>query len=146
MTDSAPGSLGAIFGALGSGLPHLLLQFVLALVLLGLGVAAYMATTPFQERRLLQSGNAAAGAVLGGAIVALAIPLAVLLATTPAVLDLLVWGVVAILIQLVTFFAVSLLLGHLRAMVEAANVAAAIPLVAAQLAVALLNAAAMVPV
>ena len=145
MNDTAPGSFGAVLGALGMGLPHLLAQFAVTLVLLVVGVLVYIAATPFNEHRLVHQGNVAAGAVLSGAVVALAIPLAALLATTTAVLDLVVWGAVAIVIQLVTFFVVSLLLGQFRAMVEAANLAAALPLVAAQLAVALLNAAAMVP-
>ena len=85
------------------------------------------------------------GPVLGGALVALAMSLAALLATTGALLDILVWGVVAVLLQLLTVAIVSHLLRGMRAMIEAGQVAAAIPLVAAQLSIALLNAAAMVP-
>ena len=95
---------------------------------------------------MLRSGNAAAATVLGGALVALAIPLAALLATTAALLDIVVWGVVAVILQLVTVIIVSLLLRGMRGMIEAGQVAAAIPLVAAQLSIGLLNAAAMVPV
>ena len=89
--------------------------------------------------------NPAAATVLGGALVALAIPLAALLATTGALLDILVWGVVAVLLQLLTVTIVSHLLRGMRAMIEAGQVGAAIPLVAAQLSIGLLNAAAMVP-
>jgi putative membrane protein len=124
----------------------LLLQFVLVLVLLIVGIAIYMAVTPFRERELLRQGNAAAATVLGGALVALAIPLAALLATTGALLDILVWGVLALLLQLLTVAVVFQLLRGMRTMIEAGQVAGAIPLVAAQLAIALLNAAAMVPV
>ena len=104
-----------------------------------------MAVTPFSERELVRNSNAAAATVLGGALVALAIPLAALLATTGSFLDILVWGVVAVLLQLLTVAVVSHLLREMRAMVEAGQVAAAIPLVAAQLSIGLLNAAAMVP-
>jgi putative membrane protein len=131
---------------LGQGLPMLLLQFVLVLVLLIVGIAIYMAVTPFRERELLRQGNAAAATVLGGALVALAIPLAALLATTGALLDILVWDVVALLLQLLTVAVVFQLLRGMRTMIEAGQVAGAIPLVAAQLAIALLSAAAMVPV
>jgi putative membrane protein len=105
-----------------------------------------MAVTPFRERELLRQGNAAAATVLGGALVALAIPLAALLATTGALLDILVWGVLALLLRLLTAAVVFQLLRGMRTMIEAGQVAGAIPLVAAQLAIALLNAAAMVPV
>jgi putative membrane protein len=144
MNTASDGS-GSILSALGQGLPMLLLQFVLVLVLLIVGIAIYMAVTPFRERELLRQGNAAAATVLGGALVALAIPLAALLATTGALLDIVVWGVVALLLQLLTVAVVFQLLRGMRTMIEAGQVAGAIPLVAAQLAIALLNAAAMVP-
>jgi putative membrane protein len=135
----------AILVALGSGLPMLLLQFLLVLALLVAGIFIYMAVTPFHERELLRNGNPAGATVLGGALVALAIPLAVLLATTGALLDILVWGVVAVLLQLLTVAILLHLLRGIRAMIEAGQVAAAIPLVAAQISIGLLNAAAMVP-
>src|SRR6185369_2962131 len=146
MDQTANGSAAAIFGALGSGLPMLLLQFLLVLLLLAVGIFVYMAVTPFQERELVRNGNPAAATVLGGALVALAIPLAALLATTAALLDIVVWGVIAVILQLVTVIVVSLLLHGMRRMIEAGQVAGAIPLVAAQLSIGLLNAAAMVPV
>jgi putative membrane protein len=145
MNTASNGSAHAIFAALGSGLPMLLLQFLLVLALLIAGIFIYMAVTPFHERQLLHSGNPAAATVLGGALVAIAIPLAALLATTGALLDILVWGVVAVLLQLLTVVIVLHLLRGMRAMIEAGQVAAAIPLVAAQLSIGLLNAAAMVP-
>jgi putative membrane protein len=145
MNPSSAGSSPAILDALGNGLPMLLLQFLLVLALLVAGMFIYMAVTPFHERELVRSGNSAAATILGGALVALAIPLAALLATTGAFLDILVWGVVAVLLQLLTVVIVSHLLRGMRTMVEAGQVAAAIPLVAAQLSIGLLNAAAMVP-
>src|SRR5215467_14528301 len=145
MDQAANGSAAAILGALGTGLPMLLLQFVLVLLLLGVGIFIYMAVTPFQERELVRDGNPAAATVLGGALVALAIPLAALLATTGSLLDILVWGVVALLLQLLTVTIVLHLSRGMRMMIEAGQVAGAIPLVAAQLSIGLLNAAAMVP-
>lgn len=136
-------TLGSVLGTLQTGLPLLLLQFATTLVLLGLGVACYVALTPFHEWRLLRDGNAAAGVVLGGAVVALAIPLAATLATSLVTLDIALWGLVALVLQLVTFAAVALLVPGLRRMIEAGNVAAAFLLVGIQVAVALLNAGAM---
>jgi putative membrane protein len=145
MDATAQGS-ATVLDALGVGLPALLLHFVLVLALLIVGIVIYMAVTPFHERELMRAGNSAAATVLGGALVALAIPLAALLATTGPLLDILVWGVVAVLLQLVTVGILSLLMRGLRTGIEAGQVAAAIPLVAAQIAIGLLNAAAMVPV
>ena len=80
------------------------------------------------------------------AVVALAIPLAALLATTREVLDILVWGVVAILLQLVTVLIALHVMKRLQLTVDSGNVAAALPIAAAQLAIALLNAAGMIPI
>src|ERR1700720_4394444 len=145
MNPASDGTGSAILDAVGTGLPMLLLQFLLVLALLVAGIFIYMAVTPFHERDLLRNGNPAAATVLGGALVSLAIPLAALLATTGALLDILVWGVVAVLLQLLTVTIVSHLFRGMRAMIEAGQVGAAIPLVAAQLSIGLLNAAAMVP-
>ena len=145
MSTASDNTGSAILDALGSGLPVLLLQFLLVLALLVAGIFIYMAVTPFHERELLRDGNPAGATVLGGALVALAIPLAALLATTGAFLDILVWGVVAVLLQLLTVAILLHLLRGMRASIEAGQVAAAIPLVAAQIAIGLLNAAAMVP-
>lgn len=128
---------------LGSGLWVLLPQFAVTLVLLALGTAIYMRITPFDERRLVGDGNPAGGIALGGAVVALSIPLAATLATSRSVVDIAVWGVVALVLQLLAFAAATMFLHGLRRHVESGNVAAAAVLVGIQVAVALINAAAM---
>ena len=143
MDQDLPSRIG---GALGSGLPVLLLQFVICLGLLVIGMVIYATVTPYRERELLREGNVAAATVLSGAAVALAIPLAALLATTRGVVDILVWGVVAIVLQLVTVVVVSHILRGLQLRIDDGKVAAALPIAAAQLAIALLNAGGMVPV
>ena len=143
--DAAPGSFVAILDALGSGLPKLIIQFVTCAGLLAIGVAIYVRVTPFREREMVVHGNAAAGTMLAGAILALAIPLAAMLATSGTLLDVLVWGVVALILQLITLGVVALVMRNFRTMIEGGNIAAAVTLAGAQIAVALLNAAAMVP-
>jgi putative membrane protein len=133
----------AIGNSLQSGLPLLLLHFLVTAVLLAIGVACYMAITPFRERELVARGNTAGGVVFLGSIIALAIPLAATLANSRVVLDIVVWGIVAVILQLIAFGVASLLLRHLRQELEAGNVAAALSLVGLQIAIALLNAGAM---
>lgn len=132
-----------ILNGLGAGLPVLLLHFVATVLLFLAGVAAYVVVTPLHERQLLAQGNRAAGIVLGGTVVALAIPLAATLATSLALLDIVIWGAVALVLQIVTFGIALLLFRDLRPMIEDGNVAAATTLAALQLAIALLNAGAM---
>ncbi len=145
MNPPDPSLFGGIVNALGSGLPHLLLQFAVAVALLAAGVVVYMTATPFRERELIEEGNTAAGVVLAGAILAIAIPIAATLATSALVLDLVVWGIVAVLLQLLTVVGVSLVFHHFRVTIQRGNVAAALILAGTQLAVALLNAAVMIP-
>jgi putative membrane protein len=137
--------IGDVVTALGIGLPHLLLHFLVTLALLVGGVAVYMAVVPLHERTEIERGNAAAGVVLAGAIIAIALPLAAMLATSGAVLDIVVWGVVAIIIQLLTVGVASLAFRRLHRLIEGGNVAAALALAATEVAVGLLNAAVMVP-
>ncbi len=146
MSDAVTGTWSVVISGLGHGLPTLLLQFVVTLLLLALGIFIYTLVAPMRELEQMRRGNVAAATTLGGTVVALAIPLAVLLATSGALLEIVVWGIVAIIIQLVTFAIASTALHGLRGMIQADNMAAAVFLVSAQLAVALINAAAMVPV
>ena len=132
-----------VIGILTTGLPVLLAHFAVTLALLGVGVACYNAITPFHELELMRSGNTAAGLVLGGNFIALAIPLAATFATSLVVLDIVVWGLVALLVQLIAFAAAARLIPGLRGMIETGNTAAACMLVGIQVAVALLNAGAM---
>ena len=126
-----------------TGLPVLLAQYVTALVLLGLGGLCYMTLTPFHEMRLIRQGNVAAGMVAFGTLTALSLPVAATLATSHVVLDIVIWGLVASIIQLVAFVAASRIVRDLPAMIEAGNVAAALLIIGIQLAVAILNAGAM---
>jgi putative membrane protein len=113
------------------------------LALLGVGLGSYMALTPFHEMRLVREGNLAGGIVLTGAVVALAIPLAATLASSLVTLDILLWGMVAVVLQLLAFLLTAALFRGLRAMIEAGNIAAACVVAGIQLAVALINAGAM---
>jgi len=135
--------MDSILATLQQGLPVLAGQFAATLALLGVGMACYMAVTPFNEWRLVQQGNVAAGIVVAGMLIALAMPLAATLATSVLVLDIVLWGLVALVIQLATFVVAATLLRGLRGMIEAGNVAAALVLVGIQIAVALLNSGAM---
>lgn len=135
--------MASILETLGSGLPILVVQLAATLGLLAIGIACYMAVTPFHEARLVREGNAAAGIVLMGALIALAIPLAATLATSAVTLDILIWGAVAVVVQLLAFLLTAASFRGLRGMIEAGNAGAACVVVGIQVAVALVNAGAM---
>ena len=135
--------MDAILSTLATGIPVLIAQFATTLAILAAGAACYMALTPFHETALIRDGNTAAGVVLGGTLVALAIPLAATLATSRVTLDILIWGLVAMILQLLVFVATAALFRDLRGAIERGNLGAAIALVGVQVSVALLNAGAM---
>lgn len=132
-----------IVGALSQGLPILLLQFAIALTMHAIGVLVYTRVTPYDDFALIGQGNTAAGAALGGVIIALALPLYAILGHHQATLDVLVWGTVAVLLQILVIVIAIKAVRGLAGMITGNNVAAALALSAVQIAVALINAGLM---
>lgn len=129
--------------ALWNGLPVFLVHSAASLLILGVGVAIYAWITKHDELELIRQGNTAAALSLGGAIIGFAIPLASSLAASVSLWDLLFWGVVALLLQLVAFRLTDIFLKDISARIEAGEVGAATFLVSVKLATALINAAAI---
>jgi putative membrane protein len=136
-------SIQLIVDGLQDGLPALIGRFLVALALLLVGAFCYFKITPYNERKLIAENNVAAACVLVGTLIALAIPLTTTLATSNSFVDIIIWGLVALIIQLATVAAVSLFLHNVRKMVLEDNIAAAVTLAGLQIAVALLNAGVM---
>ena len=126
-----------------AGLPAFLLYFSLAMALLGLFIAVYVAVTPYKELTLIREGNAAAAISLGGAVVGFVLPLARAVTQSVSALDLVVWGLVALVVQVVVFFFVGKLLPRFVDAIKEGRIAGAVLLAALAIGVGLLNAAAM---
>lgn len=128
-----------------AALPSFLLHLVTALALLGLVLAAYTRMTPQDELALIRRGNAAAAVKLGGAAIGFALALGAAIRFSANLADALIWGLVALVVQLGTFLAVAWLLPGWRAALERGEMAGAVLVAAAAVAVGLLNAACMTP-
>lgn len=124
-------------------LPVFAAQFGVTLLILVAGVLIYQMLTPHNEARLIRENNTAAGVAFGAAILSLALPLAMCLARSVSIADIIVWGVVALVIQLGTFFVARLVFRDLVQRIERGELAAAAALGATHLAVAAINAAAI---
>ena len=133
----------AEFQSLVVGLPVLVLHFIVTVVMLALGIWLYTLTTPYEDFELVRRGNIAAAVSLSGATLGLALPLAFCMATSVSVLDIVLWGLVALLIQLVSYRVADWLLRDLPRRIVAGEVGAALYLVSVKLSVAALNAAAI---
>ena len=132
-----------VLQSLFAGFPVLVLHFAVTLAMLAAGVTIYHLITPYHELRLIRSGNVAAATSSAGAIIGLAIPLAVCMAQSVSVWDIVVWGVVTLLIQLVAYRVGDVLVKDLPGRIQNGEMSAAILVVAIKLATALVNAAAI---
>jgi putative membrane protein len=126
-----------------AGLPAFLTYFFLSLALLVLFIAVYLAVTPYNELMLIRQGNVAAAISLGGAVIGFVMPLARAVTQSVSTLDLVTWGGVALVVQVVVFFLVGKLVPKLTNAVKDGKVAAATFLASLAAAVGLLNAASM---
>ncbi|MCJ9429846.1 DUF350 domain-containing protein [Kordiimonas marina] len=131
------------FLTIWNGLPVFMVHSAASLALLIVGMLIYIKITPHDEIALIRAGNTAAALSAGGAMIGLALPLSFSLAASVSLWDLLIWGVVALVFQLVAFRLVDLLVKDLPKRIEAGEMGAAILLVAFKLATASINAAAI---
>jgi len=128
-------------GAFVEAFPRFLLWTTSAGVMLLVASTIYILLTPWKELALVKGGNASAGLALAGAIAGLAIPIASTLASSVSLLDLLIWGVIALLLQLIVYRLVDVVLRDIPQRIEQDQAGAAIVLIAAKLSSALILAA-----
>jgi putative membrane protein len=125
------------------GLPAFLLYFATSLTLLALFLAIYIWITPYRELALIREGNTAAAASLAGTIIGFAIPLAHAVALSVNLADMALWGLIALVVQLLVFFAVTRLIPDIARDIPAGKLAPGILLGTLSLATGILNAACM---
>ena len=131
---------------LGSSLstfPNFVVYFSLGGVLTAIFVVLYANLTPQRDIALIRGGNSAAALALVGALLGFEVPLASVIAHSAAILDLVVWGIVALVVQLCGFLVVRLVLPHLPQAIEDGNIADAVFLAGVSLSLGILTAACM---
>ena len=129
--------------AFAVGFPHTLLHAGVTVLMLLLGAGLYALLTPYKDLQLIREGNTAAALSLGGVFVGLALPLAVSLAGSVTLLEIVIWAVAIIAVQLAAFRLTDLALRGLPKRIAAGEMAAAAFLAAVKLAVAMILAAAV---
>ena len=112
-------------------------------VLIALFVVLYSNLTPQQEIRLIRAGNPAAATALVGSLIGFVIPLASVIAHSAGLIDLFVWGIIALVVQIGGFLVARLVMPHLPEHIVNGNIAVAIFLAGLSLALGILNAACM---
>jgi putative membrane protein len=117
----------------------------LTVLLLLVGVVFYGFFSPHKDIEHIREGNTAAALSYGSVVLGLAIPLAAQMAPSTSPVDIIIYGVAAISIQLLVFRLVIdiLLLRGLPQRVQEGDIGAAVVLAAAKLSTALIFAAAL---
>lgn len=92
-------------------------------ILLGVFFVVYTKLTPFDEMALIHAGKGAAALSLGGALVGFSLTLASAILHNAALVDVVLWAVGAMIVQVLVYAVASRLLHTVRIEVEAGNVA-----------------------
>ncbi|MEX1251301.1 MAG: DUF350 domain-containing protein [Hyphomonas sp.] len=132
---------GGEISAFDAAFPRFLLSTGAAGLMLLIAAAVYVLLTPWKELSLVRSGNTSAGVALGAAIVGLAIPISSTLASSMTLPGLLIWGAIALLMQLIAYRAVDLILRDIPGRIAKDEIGAATLLAGAKLSAALILAA-----
>ena len=120
-----------------------LLYLAVAVALLVAFVAIYIRVTPYRELQLIREGNMAASFSLSGSLLGFIIPLAAAVRHSVNLVDMALWGLVAMTVQIVAFLAVRILVPTLAQDIPNNKTSTGFFLGSLSLGVGLLNAACM---
>jgi putative membrane protein len=104
----------------------------------------YAVVTPVPEFSLIHEGNVSAAVSLSGAILGFILPLASIVAYSLSLRDMLFWGVVALVVQVIVHFLIRIVIRDWAASIRSDKVSVAILCAVMSLAAGLVNAACMV--
>lgn len=133
--------MGGEISAFDAAFPRFLVSTGAAAVMLLAASTIYVLLTPWKELALVRAGNTAAGIALSGAIAGLAIPIASTLASSLTPEGLLIWGAIALLMQLLAYRLVDLILRDIPGRIANDELGAASLLATAKISAALILAA-----
>lgn len=124
-----------------AGFDDFLVYLAVALVLLALFLAIYIRVTPYREIALIREGNMAASFSLSGSLLGFIVPLASAIQHSVSLADMAIWGVIAMVVQILAFVAAKLLIPSITQDIPAGKGAQGFFLGSLSLGVGLLNAA-----
>ena len=125
------------------GLPAFLIYFIAASVLVAAYLFVYTWITAHDEFALLKANNTSAAIALGLSMVGFVLPLTSSIGHADGVVDMTIWGVIALIVQVGVYYAARMAVPNLSTRIEAGEIAPAIWLGAASVAAGMLNAASM---
>lgn len=124
---------------------NFIIYIIVAGCLFGLFQMAYTRLTPHKEFVQIREGNVAAAIALGGALIGFALPASNVITYSISVLDVVIWALIAAVVQLLAFTATNFVLKDLSARITRGELAAAIYAASVSISVGFLNSACMTP-
>ena len=135
--------MSEIFAEFVPSLLEFLAYFGVAAVLTVIFIAIYLKTTRHDEIKLIKDNSVAASVAFSGSLIGFALPLASVMLHSLSLIDLVLWGIVAMIVQIVVYFLVRMPMPRVSERIEAGEAAAGIWLGVASLVAGILNAASM---
>ena len=126
-----------------TNLSFFILFIVVAAVLLLFFVFVYTRVTRHNEIALIKKNSTAAAIAFSGSLIGFALPLASTMINSVNVIELVLWGVIALIVQVLVYLLIRLPMPRISERIEADEVAAGIWLGACSVVAGILNAASM---
>lgn len=126
-----------------AGLDNFLVYLSVSIAYLAVFVTLYLRVTPYREIQLIRDGNMAASFSLSGSILGFVIPLSSSIQHSVSLVDMAIWGLIAMLVQIAAFVVAKLLIPSITDDIPANKTSAGFFLGSLSLGVGLLNAACM---
>ena len=131
------------FGNFLASLSEFLLFFIAAAVLTILFVVIYTRVTRHDELALIKKNSTAATIAFSGSLIGFALPLASTMINSVTVVEMVLWGGIALIVQVLVYLLIRLPMPRISERIEADEVAAGIWLGACSMVAGILNAASM---
>lgn len=126
-----------------SGFDEFLIYAGLSIAFIYGYMIVYLWITPYNELKLIKEGNVAAALSLSGSVIGFTFPLAAAISHSVHPWDMMLWGLIAALVQLLVYLAVRYTLLNVVRRIPDGQVATGIVLAAISVSAGMLNAACM---
>ncbi len=126
-----------------TALPSFFAYFGVAIAMIAVFLLVYLNVTPYAEIALIRDGNVAAAVSLSGALFGFVMPVANAIAHSESLADLMAWGAVAGVVQILAYLAARHAFPKMNGDIPAGKVAPAIFLAVLSMSVGLVSAACM---
>ena len=132
-----------LVGNMLNELPWFIAYMATAVALTLFYVVVYIRVTPHPEIKLIRENNLAASLAFAGSLIGFCLPLASAISNSLSLVDCAVWGMVALVVQIVVFYLVCLPIPKISERIEKGEIASGLWLGVSSLAGGILNAASM---